>query len=47
MNPQATVLQLGTQIGRCSFPWGGQNLHPAWALPYPVRSPQGWVAGIL
>ncbi|KAM9725347.1 uncharacterized protein ACBT57_017312 [Dama dama] len=50
MNLQATVLPalLGTQIGRCSFPWGGQSLHPAWAactLPCPVRSPQGWMQG--
>lgn len=47
MNLQATVLPalLGTQIGRCSFPWGGQSLHPARALPCPVRSPQGWMQG--
>ena len=36
---------LGTQVGRCSFPWGDQSLHPAQALPCPVGSPQSWVQG--
>lgn len=43
---KATVLQLGTQIGRCSFPWEARiYTQPGPALS--VRNPQGWVTGIL